>query len=200
MVIEFLRDLTGLNLHVNWRALETTGITKDTPITLKAHGISIRRLLDLLMDQLSAGRDRFSSVYWIVNEGVVQIATGDAFNRSTRTRVFDVSDLLMHIPNFQGPRVTLQSESNQTTGQETTQTTAQSLFEATPADQSSDGQGQGDRREELRQKLIEVIKLSIGEEMWAPQGKGSIRILKGQMIITQTPLGFKLLETSMTVR
>ncbi len=33
--------------------------------------------------------------------------------------------------------------------------------------------------------------------MWRPVGRGSIRILRGQLIITQTPLGFKLLEESL---
>ena len=33
--------------------------------------------------------------------------------------------------------------------------------------------------------------------MWEPTGKGSINILRTKLIITQTPLGFKLLEESL---
>ena len=30
-VVDFLRDVTGANIFVNWRALETAGISKDAP-------------------------------------------------------------------------------------------------------------------------------------------------------------------------
>ncbi len=122
-VIQFLRDLSGLNIHVNWRSLEVTGVTQDTPVTLKARGLSLRRLLDLITGYLSAGRDRFSSVYWIVDEGVVHIATGDALNQNTVTRSYDASDLLMVIPNFPGPRINLNTDTGQS-GSRTTGTDA----------------------------------------------------------------------------
>src|SRR6266568_2628916 len=31
--IDFLRDVSGSNIHVNWKAIEAAGITQDTPIT-----------------------------------------------------------------------------------------------------------------------------------------------------------------------
>ncbi len=196
-VIEFIRDYSGLNIHVNWRSLEATGITQDTPVTLKARGISLRRMIDLVMDQLSAGRDRFSSVYWIAEDRVVQIATGDAFNRTTRTQIYDVSDVLMVVPSFQGPRISLQAGPDQTAQSETAEKDRPGLFDV-PGEKPKAGQSDEERRREMREGLIETIKLSIGEEMWMPNGKGSIRILKGRLIITQTPLGFKLLQRSMT--
>ena len=41
--IDFLRDLTGLNMHVNWRALELLNVTRQTPVTLRL-GATARRL------------------------------------------------------------------------------------------------------------------------------------------------------------
>jgi hypothetical protein len=40
------------------------------------------------------------------------------------------------------------------------------------------------------------LKDSIGEDMWKPDGKGSISILNGKLVISQTLLGFKLMETA----
>ena len=38
---------------------------------------------------------------------------------------------------------------------------------------------------------------TIGEEMWRPMGKGSIRLHNKRLIITQSLLGFKLMEQSL---
>ncbi len=198
-VIQFLRDLSGLNIHVNWRSLEVTGVTPDTPLTLKARGLSLRRLLDLITDHLSAGRDRFSSVYWILDEGVVHIATGDAFNQTTVTRSYEAGDLLMVIPNFPGPRISLNADTAQS-GSRTTATDAPPTIFGPVGQQPQQTTNADDyaaQRQKLEEGLIEVIKNAIGEEMWRPTGRGSIRILRGQLIITQTPLGFKLLEKSL---
>ena len=201
MVTEFLRDLTRLNMHVNWRALEMSGITKDTPVTLKVRGVSTRRVLDLLTSQLSGTQDVYGSVYWYVDETVVHISTGTALNQTTKTRSFDVADLLVAIPNFKGPRIRLDNNSSNTSGSGTDRNNnANDLFKPIDDDTRSTrstGSGKEMTRKEREEQLINVIKDAIGEEMWRPTGKGSIRILRGKMIITQTSLGFKLLEKSL---
>jgi len=192
--IEFFRDVTGVNFHVNWRALESSNITGDTPVTLNARGISIARALDLVLDQLNVGHDRFSSVYWIIEGGIVQISTGETFNRTTKVKTYDVADLLMVVPNFTGPRINLASGN---TGNNTSNTGG-GLFggdndDNNDDDTDDDEESTREQREELKKTLIEVIMLSIGEDMWAPQGKGSIKFLRDRLVISQTLLGFKLL-------
>ena len=46
----------------------------------------------------------------------------------------------------------------------------------------------------MQETLITTIKESIGEEMWQPEGKGSIKLLRNNLIITQSLLGFKLMR------
>ena len=200
-VFQFMRDVSGMNIHVNWRTLQAAGIDKDTQITLKVHGVSFWRLLDLLTDHLSAGRDRFSSVYWVRDRNVIHIATGDALNQTTKVMIFDVGDLLMTIPNFEGPRTSLSGTGNRSS----TPTGAAAgpaggaidLFApAGGAAPRAAATSDADRRREQQEGLIEAIKDSIGEEMWKPTGRGSIRIIRGKMIISQTTLGFKLMEKS----
>ena len=41
--IDFLRDVSGANIVVNWRALEGDGVSKDTTINVKLLAISLRR-------------------------------------------------------------------------------------------------------------------------------------------------------------
>ena len=191
--IDFIRDASGANIHVNWRALETIGITRDTKINLKARDISIERLLTLITDQLSVGQDKYSSVYWVVDDGVVEIATGEALNRSTRVEVYDISDLLLVVPNFVGPSISLSRTAN--TGNNANN---YSIWGDNNVGNNASGNIEGasiaEQRQRLKDQLIEIIKMSIGEEMWAPEGKGAIQILGNKLIISQTPLGFKLLR------
>src|SRR4051794_10690219 len=37
--IDFLRDVSGTNLHVNWRALEGVGITRQSPVTMQLNDV-----------------------------------------------------------------------------------------------------------------------------------------------------------------
>jgi hypothetical protein len=198
LVVDFFRDIADVNFHVNWRSLEASGITKETPVTLKVRGVSVARAMDLVLDQLNVGRDRYGSVYWVVDDGVVHIATGETLDRTTQVRVYDIGDLLMVVPNFKGPTIDL---SNASTGSNNTSSSSggAGLFgSSNTTDNDSGDEGEEEdmtaQREQIRDTLIEIIKMSIGEDMWAPQGKGSVRILRNRLIVAQTLLGYKLME------
>ena len=196
VVLEFLGDIAGVNIHVNWRAMEGSGIVPETPVDLQARGISVGRALDLVLDQLNAGRDRYAGVYYVVEEGVVHVATGSALNNTTRVQMFDISDLLMTVRNFQGPRVQIANTSNTGSGANNTGNNNQNQGIFAPVNQNAPALNRDDDRKKAADQLIEVIKSAIGDDMWAPNGKGSIRIFQDKLIISQTPLGFKLLETA----
>ena len=205
-VFEVVRQNTGVNIHINWRSLEVIGIQKDTPITLRASNISTARALDLITNELSGSRDKLEQVYWLVDEGVLTIATGTALNRHTFTRVFYVADLLTVIPNFRGPRSRTGS-SGRRSGSGSDSFDASGIGMRTDVLDSgvSLGTGSGSRssrseitditeeRKKIRENLTNIIKVSIGEEMWHPQGQGSVQFLRNKMVISQTKLGFLLM-------
>lgn len=191
-VIVFFRDVTGANFHVNWGALKQVNLDRDTPITLKVSGISVGRALDLIFNQLNANRGKYDSIYWLIDGGVVQISTGSAFDGRLRTRIYEVADLLMIVPDFKGPRLGLDSGSS---GEGGTGSDSDGLFGE--EDETADAESPAEQKKHIREKLINIIKNTIGEEMWQPLGKGSINILRGKLIISQTALGFKLMEQSL---
>jgi hypothetical protein len=199
-VLDFFRDVSGVNFHVNWRSLEASGISQKTPVTLKASNISVGRALDLVLDQINVGRDQLGRVYWVVDKGVVEIATGEVLNRKLITRVYDVSDLLVVVPNFVSPNI-----SPSTSGTDTSDdATGGGLFEgmdvrgSSKTGTSSGAESMAEKRQKSRDTLIKVVKMSIGEDMWGPTGKGSVKIIRDQLVITQTPLGFRLLEGTLS--
>ncbi|HUU59225.1 MAG TPA: hypothetical protein VMZ50_06760 [Phycisphaerae bacterium] len=196
-VIAFLRAVSGLNIHVNWRSLAQVNIDEETPVTLKVKDVSLKKALDLVVDHLSADRDKLERVYWVVEENVITMATGTAMNTTLKTKVLDVADLLVVTRDFRGPKVNLEGSAGRDSDGSGTGGAAEGLFKDLEED-SVDKDDSGDAKERMRKGLIEALKDSIGPEMWFPEGKGSIRLHGNQLIISQTALGFKLLqETSL---
>ena len=196
-VLDFIRTASGANLTANWEALEMIGVSRQTPITLKLKNVSYARLLDLVCDKLGGGRDKYSRVYWVVDGGVVTISTGEALDDKLRTVVIDVADLLMVVRDFEGPKVELDRDTSATDTGSSTGTG--SIFDIED-DDGDDADSSAETKKEMGRKLIELVKESIGPEMWQPEGKGSIRLFNDKLIISQTRLGFKLLQESTRLR
>jgi len=174
-VIDDISQLAGVNVVVNWRSLANHNITRRTPVSLDLTGVSTAKVLDVLTDDLSGGRGKFGSVYWLVDDGLVRIATGSALNTTLDTRVFNVGDLLMLVPDFEGPRLNLDMSG--------------SVYESMGEDADD-----APSRAEAEETLIELVKDTIGEDMWRPAGKGSVSIRGEQIIVTQTRLGWLLMR------
>jgi len=189
-VVDFFRMESALDYHVNWRSLEAVGIERSTPVTLQASRISLAKALDLVTEEVSGPLGKLDRVYWVNDGGIIKIATGTALDRNLQVRVFDVADLLMVVPNFQTGQLGLGAIQGRTSGTGV----SDSVSGGTSFGRAPTGGTRGQDRQQVEQDLIDVIKNAIGEDMWQPIGKGSIKIVRGQMVISQTLLGFALLE------
>jgi len=197
-VIETYRQATGANFHVNWRALQNVGIDREEPITLVVKNVSISRALNMVTEQLSEGKDKFESVYWLINQGVVSITTGHALNTKTIVTIHDVGDLLFAAPNFKGPRL-----GRSTRGAGSSQGDTTGIFDVGAGGGDGDGienEDAAETRNQAKASLTKIIKDSIGEEMWASGGgKGSVRFFRNKMIISQTMLGYTLMKEAQVI-
>src|SRR5438874_12771016 len=70
-VIDFLTDTTGVNFSVDWKALATANVTKETPITLRLGNVSLRKALQLILQQAAGA----GVLTFYVDQGVVQITS-----------------------------------------------------------------------------------------------------------------------------
>jgi len=218
-VIEHFRRTTGVNFFANWGALEKVGVRRDTPVSLSLRGVSTARALDLLTEQLSDSPERYQKVYWVLDNGVIMVSTGEALDTQLRLRVCDISDLLAMPPhrdfNFEQPQTGQAGTTTGTAGAGQPSGTATGTASGgirtstlqTGATLQTGRRSQGQQtagaaaaeppgRDQQIQTLIRVIEGSIGQEMWAPEGKGSIAVFNNQLIISQTLLGFKLMENA----
>jgi hypothetical protein len=192
-VIKFLREITQVSFHVNWRALALVGVGEETPVTLKATNITVERALSLIVDQLSTAHDKMQRVYWLIDDGIVRIATGEALNQTLHVRVYDVTHLLLVVPNFKGPRMALSPTDRKKDSDDNSRI---GIWETSDEkDAGKEEETMAEKRKKLRENLVAIIKESIGQDMWTDGGgKGSVRFLRNKLIISQTLLGFRLME------
>ena len=102
--LEFLRDVTGANIHVNWRAIEAAGITQDTNVNMRMHDVQLRKVLNLLLSEAGGG----TGLTYYFDQNVLEVTTKDISDKQMFTRVYPVEDLVMEIPDFtNGPNLSL---------------------------------------------------------------------------------------------
>jgi general secretion pathway protein D len=94
--IERIRRDSGLNIVVNWAALQQYAITRDQEVNLpRLLNISWRKVLELLLQQVSVSLGGITQLDWVIEGGVLTISTRDDLSTNLTTRVYDVGDLLM---------------------------------------------------------------------------------------------------------
>ena len=95
--IDILRNSTKrpLNIFVNWTDLEeNAGVDRDTPIGIGGiERASVRQYLRLILHSLSVTSK--AKIGFVVEGGVIHIATEDSLPRRMSTRVYNVPGLLM---------------------------------------------------------------------------------------------------------
>jgi hypothetical protein len=89
-VIDFLRDVSGTNIVVNWKSLEAAGVDKNTPMTAKLRNIKFSKALNVLLDSAGGGS---GLVVWRPEGNVITITAGSARGKVVQ-RTYDVKDLV----------------------------------------------------------------------------------------------------------
>lgn len=174
-VIWFLRDITGVNYHVNWIALEAAGIDRNTAVTLRLKEVKLRRILELILKDLGHGVPHLNfeaaenviyisilpSQTAIESPNQASSSTGDLKPLPTplecSTQVYDIRDLITRLTEFDA---------------------------AAPLA----GHDASVLRVEQTTALIRWIEDTVATDTWIDNGGdiGLIRVIGGQLIITQT--------------
>jgi hypothetical protein len=92
-VVDFLRDIAGANIYVNWRALEAAGIDRNTPVTMRLRDTRFKQVLTQLCRDVSGG-DKEAKVDFAMEDRVLVISTQTELASHPQIRSFDVADLL----------------------------------------------------------------------------------------------------------
>ena len=189
-VIQFLREYSDANIHVNWRALQAAGIEQSTKVTVDLRKVTVDRALRLILEDVSgaaAGAD--AELRHVVEEGVLKISTKADLSRTPLRRVYDIRDLLVPVPDFEGPRIELQEAAQESLNIGRASQTTSGIFE----DETGARRDEEEEitKEELTKDFIELVRNAIDRDSWGdPEGgaagAGFIQVLNGQLVVTQT--------------
>ncbi len=155
--IDYLRDVTGLNLIILPKAMEKDG---EAPIRLKVKELSVKSVLKLLLS--SRG---LSATY---RDGALVILPKEDLQGTTVMRLFDVRALQVKIQDFIGPKVELTGPSSKT-GPGITVT----FDEPKPVIEDD--------------FLIQMIRTSTGNGSWESNPNVALDLRNGTLVVSQTP-------------
>ncbi len=167
---EWVRRTTKANVVVRWKLLEKEGVERDCPIYLKQKNIRMKKLLRLVFLQVTEDL-KSVELAALADGNTIVISTKKDLNTKRITRVYDVQDLLIVVPNF-----------------------ASTAFSHTGAGRSGGFAASVDptgavRRKELTtedqaQKLIDIITTHIQPLSWKVNGgKGTLVYFRGRLVV-----------------
>jgi general secretion pathway protein D len=133
---------------------------------------------------------------YTVDEGVITISTEEDLSKNVITRVYDIRDLIINVPDFDdAPDFNL---SNATRGGSRSGGGGgggggQSLLGNSGNNREEE---QGPKRQDLVDAITKLITDTVAPDSWRDVGGsvGSMRELSGQLIVTQTPENQRLLS------
>lgn len=89
-VIDYFRDSSGAKIFVNWRSLESEGIRRDAPVSVRLGETRLSAALQAVLNAAAGGAElRFT-----VDEDVITVSTADDLSKNVVVRVYDIRRLL----------------------------------------------------------------------------------------------------------
>jgi uncharacterized membrane protein YgcG len=177
--IEYIRDVTNANIHVNWNALEAAGVGKDTVVNIRLHSVPLKTILRLMLNEAGGG----TALTYYVSDGVIEITTQELADKDLVTKVYPIDDLIMDFPDPVAPEFNIQSQA-QTSGKGGGGGggSGQGIFSGNNASNTvQPGTSSKDRAEDL----IKIIEDSIQPTVWKENGGlATIHFFHGSLIVT----------------
>lgn len=173
-VINFLQDVTGLNITVS-RDIDT----EELRVNLRLREIVLQNAFNLLLEQTD-----LALTY--ANE-TIQIVPKDQVRGTYYLDILDVQDILSKTPDFPGPRITVSGQGGGGGGGGGAGGAGGQTLNFGDDDSESEGAVIDPDR------LTELVRGSTGEDNW--EDPANIEVHRGQLIIFQTPQMQKQVQT-----
>ena len=196
-VIQFLRDVSGLSIHVKWSALSLAGVDRKTPVNIHLNDVTMGKALRVILDDIGGGNTK---VDYLVDEGVVTISTAEDLSRYTVTRTYPAGDLVFQI--WQGTNLDFAPWKRDPFD------LGKHIRKSWPQTQPAAGEGQFRHeppcgqtyaplcREEAWAELSGLITELVDPTSWRKSGGeiGTVRAMDSDLVITQTRKSHELIE------
>jgi beta-lactamase regulating signal transducer with metallopeptidase domain len=188
-----LREISGANIFVNWKAIERAGVDRTKTISVRLYNIKFAKALDIIL-QSASGPERKARLEYTIDEGVITISTPEDLSKNVLTRVYDIRDLIQVIPNFDdAPDLRLRSS------QAATAPALPAPPPTLPATRPASRAATRPREVEVQARvdaIIKLIKEIVAPDSWDGESRiGAIKELSGQLVVTQLPENHAALNT-----
>lgn len=199
-VLEFLQDITKVNMSVDWVDLEAYGIERDSPVTLTLNNVSFRTVLNEVLTQVGGETE----LAFAVGDGLLRIATKEKLDRDKVVLIYDIRDLLvrpMQASPEQSFDVTQGMGQGGGTGGGGGGGGGGMFGQGSQTGNQGQGQtGEEDADQQLIEDIMDIIRQTVEPDSWAETGGGeaSIRELNGQLIIFNTADAHRQVEDLLT--
>ncbi len=182
-IIGFLRDFTGLSIHVKWSILENAGYTKEQTINVHLSNVPVEKALNVILEDVGGAVPGSRGLGYAIDEGVITISTKDDLSLNKVTRVYDIRDMILYVPDFTGPQmdlseITRQRQTAEGGGAE------EGIFSGTEAEPDEEARTKAEIIQNIITNIKEVLAARTGQTAELISG---ISEMGGQLIITQTP-------------
>jgi hypothetical protein len=170
--LDYIRDVVGVNINVDWKALQAANVTKDTLINLQLHDVSAAKVLSLILQEAGPG----DLLTFYIDRNVVEVTTRSVADAQMITCVYYVMDLLQPNPVFNYAIQGIQGGTAQVTG---------TGGSGTSTLQQGTNQSQGNTMATQAQALIKLIETVVRPEVWRDNGgTASMDYWNGNLVVT----------------
>ena len=171
LVIQFLREVSGISIYVNWRALQVAYGDKATEVDLHETDVTFGQALQAILADVSGKNiGTPAEIDFTIDKGVIHITTVEAMSHRTYTRVYSLSDLVKHLPQTAVDDIETESNFNNAPG----------------------GANRVPTRDEFIAETIDLIRESISPDSW--EQDAAIRPLGEQLAVTNTQRAHEAVE------
>jgi len=180
-VIDRLREISGANFDVDWKAISDAGIDKNEPVTLQLHEVRLRTVLSLSLADAAGG----GVLTFYVDDDVIEITTLAKADLVMVTAVFYVEDLINDSMPFD-PTLNVNIAGSQVQGGSGGGSGggggSSSILSS---GSSSSAGGAAANHQKAVDSLIKLIERNVRPEIWRDNGgRASIEYFNGNLIIT----------------
>ena len=189
-VVDFLRDVTGANIYVDWAALERASISRDAPVTARLREVKFSKALEVIFKNVEGEQDD-QKLGYTIDEGVITISTRRELNKNVIARRYDINDLLFVPPDYTGaPNLDITNVQSQSAGGGGGGGAGQSnIFQGGNGNDNNSQQQQGQREQRI-EGIKKYIIDNVAPTSWKDNGGdvGSITSdpLRPVLLISQT--------------